>query len=351
MTACDNDGDYLVVLVVVECDDLGTFDISFVNQDGNDEAMSAEFDCRGHADSADISASPSTVEITPQYGSTHESVIKVEIEDANGAAALPGDDVLFITDNCGFAENSGKLMVNMVSEDDDGDTIAYAPLDCSDTSTATPGAANVMVIIEKSGSDIVLNTTVTVVGPPVANGLSAVASPADGLICGEKATIAITVVDSAGQNVSDHTHLEVVTNFGGILGGTGAVAGLGGLVSPLSSTVVETFDGIAEVFLITSDTHVGNYEVLITTGGHISANGGTVTGAPFSFQVTVTCSEPAPAPEITAPSTGGGITPPSTGDAGLVQTSGSSWMLLAIAGALAFVVAAVGAGKPAFFRN
>ena len=45
------------------------------------------------------------------------------------------------------------------------------------------------------------------------------------------------------------------------------------------------------------------------------------------------------------------ITPPSTGDAGLAETSGSSWMLLAIAGALAFVMAAVVKGTPKFFRR
>ena len=359
---CEAEDDLLVVLVVVNCDNLGSFEISFVNEDDNDESQSREFDCRGNADEAEIFASPATVEIIPQAGSKDYSLITVEIEDSNGEAAVPGDEVLFLTDNCGFGENKGKDTVNVESWDDDGDTIAEATLVCNDPSTATPGPAEVTAIIEKSGADIVVMTTVTVVGPPVANGLSAVASPADGLVCGEKATIAITVVDIAGQNVSDHTRLEVVTNFGGVLGGTGAVAGGLGLVTPLSSTVLETFGGTAEVFLITSDTHVGNYEVLITTGGHISSgpgkdfdgrynesDSGRVDGAPFSFQVTVTCGEPAP--EITAPSTGGGITPPSTGDAGLVQTSSSSWMLLAIAGALAFVVAAVGVGKPAFFRN
>ena len=45
------------------------------------------------------------------------------------------------------------------------------------------------------------------------------------------------------------------------------------------------------------------------------------------------------------------IRPPSTGDAGLAGTSGSSWTLLAIAGALAFVMAAVVKGTPSFFRR
>ncbi len=237
---CEAEDDLLVVLVVVNCDNLGSFEISFVNEDDNDESQSREFDCRGNADEAEISASPATVEIIPQAGSKDYSLITVEIEDSNGEAAVPGDEVLFLTDNCGFGENKGKDTVNVESWDDDGDTIAEATLVCNDPSTATPGPAEVTAIIEKSGADIVVMTTVTVVGPPVANGLSAVASPADGLVCGEKATIAITVVDIAGQNVSDHTRLEVVTNFGGVLGGTGAVAGGLGLVTPLSSTVLET---------------------------------------------------------------------------------------------------------------
>ena len=45
------------------------------------------------------------------------------------------------------------------------------------------------------------------------------------------------------------------------------------------------------------------------------------------------------------------ITPPTTGNAGLAETSGSSWMLLAIAGVLASVMVAVGKGMPSFFRR
>ena len=349
------DIDFLVVLVVIDCDDLGTFDISFVNEDDNDEAQSAEFDCRGNADSGEISVSPSKVEIIPQLGSTDTSTITVEIFDDNDQAAIPGDEVLFLTDNCGFADNSGKDSINVISWDDDGDTIAEVDLDCSNSSTATPGPANVTAIIEKSGSDIVLNTTVTVVGPPVANGITVEASPVSGLVCGEKATIVVTVLDSDGHFVSDNTPLSIVTNFGGVLGGTGAVALGGGLVTPLSSTVAMTNGGSATFFLITSDTHEGNYEVLVSTGNLVSTEGGIVaiSSAPITTQVSVDCSAPTPppAPTITAPSTGGGITPPSTGDAGLASTSGSSWMLLAMAGALAFVVAAVGVGSPSFFRR
>ena len=348
---------FIVVLVLVDCDDLGTIEISFVNEEDDDDAQSLEIDCRGEQVSGDISASPSTVEIIPQLGSTDTSTITVELFDDNGQATMPGSEVLFLTDNCGFADNSGKDLINVETtyDSDDDETTAAVDLDCSDASTATPGTANVTAIIERSGSDIVLNTTVTVVGPPVANGITVVASPEDGLVCGEKATIVVTVLDAAGQFVSDNTPLSIVTNFGGVLGGTGAVALGGGLVTPLSSTVAMTNGGSATFFLITSDTHEGNYEVLVSTGNLVSTEGGIVaiSSAPITTQVSVDCSAPTPppAPTITAPSTGGGITPPSTGDAGLASTSGNSWMLLAMAGALAFVVAAVGVGSPSFFRR
>jgi len=90
------------------------------------------------------------------------------------------------------------------------------------------------------------------------------------VICGEKAQISVTINDSAGQPVSDHTLVEFVTNYGGVLAGTGtALAGgqLGGDVAPLSSTTAETFNGVATAYLLTSSAHVGPYEVIISTGG------------------------------------------------------------------------------------
>ena len=77
----------------------------------------------------------------------------------------------------------------------------------------TPGVANITAVVETDGDDLVLKTTVTVVGPPAANGVTVTASPAS-LICGEKATITVNVKDSIGQNVSDHTLVEAVTNRG-----------------------------------------------------------------------------------------------------------------------------------------
>jgi hypothetical protein len=237
--------------------------------------------------------------------------------------------------------------------------------------SVTPGPAVVTAFIERGDNDIddedldaddfdnddlVLKTTVTVVGPPAANGVTVTAAPAS-LACGEKATITVDVKDAIGQPVSDHTFVEAVTNAGGVLAGTGAVAGQAGLVSPVSSTVAETFGGKVTFYLLTSTAHVGKYEVVVTTGGgggvtgQLLANGGVTTNllgglfttAPISVQVTVECTVPAvpvvvapTTPNTSAPTTGQGIRPPSTGDAGLVSTD-SSW----VAGAAFAVVAAL----------
>ena len=326
-----------VVLVVVLCEELGTFDISFSNQDDNTDSASTELECRGNPDQTTVTASPSKVEIVPQVGSTDVSTITVEIFDSNGSPALVGGDVLFLTDNCLLDDgvNPQASSVSIVSVDVDGDTIAEVDLDCSNSS-AEPRPATVQILIDKPGHDLVLDIAVIVIGPPVPSGLSAVASP-ETIICGEKSEILISVQDAIGQNVSDNTELEVVTNFGGVLGGTGAVAEGEGNVTPLSSTTVKTFDGIALVFLITSDTHVGDYEVVISTGGRISEGLLEINDEPtFTTQVTVACTAAGGSsqPTTTAPATGNGnsITPPSTGDAGLM-TGSKDVAIILIAGA------------------
>jgi hypothetical protein len=231
--------------------------------------------------------------------------------------------------------------------------------------------------------NIVLTATITVVGPPAS--ITVAAAPTT-LNCGEKATITVTVKDSAGQNVSDRTRVELVTNFGGVIGGTTATLGpvgiTGGNVYPISSSSAETFNGVATAYLLTSTDHVGPYEVVAAAGGSVMASNGALApwynvvqgsgdpfsnglaagifpsnasyfpwyqpnqgllsyspaGAPVNAQATVTCSVPgAPAPAITvpivtAPRTGQGpadafaIRPPNTGDAGLkVSGLGINW--------------------------
>jgi hypothetical protein len=216
--------------------------------------------------------------------------------------------------------------------------------------------------------NIVLTATITVVGPPAS--ITVAAAPTS-LNCGEKATITVTVKDSAGQNVSDRTRVELVTNFGGVIGGTTATLGpvsvAGGNVYPISSSSAETFNGVATAYLLTSTDHVGPYEVVAAAGGSVTSTNGYLapwytTGtsaannltpnisayfpwynqgllsyspasAPVNAQATVTCSVPgAPAPSVaapvvTAPRTGQGpadafaIRPPNTGDAGLMVSA------------------------------
>ena len=135
------------------------------------------------------------------------------------------------------------------------------------------------------------------------------AGPSD-VTCGEKAQISVTITDSAGQPVSDHTLVEFVTNYGGVIAGTEtALAGgqLGGQVAPLSSGTAETFNGVATAYLLTSTEHVGSYEVVVSTGGSALGNwpngsyllpygapmrGWAPMGPPVTTQVTVTCHLP-----------------------------------------------------------
>jgi hypothetical protein len=254
----------------------------------------------------------------------------------------------------------------------------------------TPGKLTVTAIVE-SGSpfgvccnqpvfapqNLILTATITVVGPPAS--IRVAAAPTS-LLCGEKATITATVTDAIGQNVSDHTRVEMISNFGATIGGTGATLGFPGVgpVNPLSSSAAETFSGVATAFVLTSTEHVGPYEVVVTSGGSVGlgnnnaasvvvgngpifnvpgvittlqsvGNTGVFSTAPVSAQVTVTCSLPAAAPAAAAPvsppRTGEGIRPPNTGDGGLADTSGSSWGFLAVG--IAFGIAGLAMMKVA----
>jgi hypothetical protein len=224
-----------------------------------------------------------------------------------------------------------------------------------------PGIVTVTACINVvSGDDICKSVEITVIGPPAS--VTVAASPTS-VRCGEKSTITVTVKDAVGQNVSDHTAVELVSNLGGTIGGTGAVAGFAGPVVPISSSVAGTFGGVATAFLLTSETHTGPYEVVATTGGTDPVSfggwyywdgrsdlqsvrqttlGGIFSTPPVSAEVTVTCSLPqpttAPAATVTAPKTGTGVLPPNTGDAGLKDSS-SSWTLFALGGLAAFALA------------
>ena len=207
------------------------------------------------------------------------------------------------------------------SEADGDDTIAEATLDCSGVSA---GAVTVTARIDKPGRDVLMTTTVTVFGPPAE--LTVLGGSMMGnLTCGEVVTLTINVVDSAGQPVANGTVVNLTTNIAGVL------------VAP-----VTTSGGVAKAYLITSSSHVGSYAVVAQSGSAV----GYITVSCEAAAAAGVLVAPAPAP-VEAPA----ITPPSTGNAGLAETSGSSWMLLAIAGVLASVMVAVGKGMPSFFRR
>ena len=304
-----------VLLVVVECTS-GGFDISFDSISAAGIGEAASFDCQGSVAGAEISASKSTLGTS---GSSAESVITVTIEDEDGTAATPGGDVDFTTNACVFGNDKNAQTVQ--SEADGDDTIAEATLDCSGVSA---GAVTVTARIDKPGRDVLQTTTVTVIGPPASLTVTA-GSMMEYLTCGEVVTLTIIVVDSADQPVANGTVVNLTTNR------------LGVLVAPAS-----TSGGVAIAHLITSPAHVGSYAVVVQSGSAV----GYITVSCEAAAAAGVLVAPAPAP-VEAPA----ITPPSTGDAGLAETSGSSWMLLAIAGALASVMVAVGKGLPSFFRR
>ncbi len=320
-------GEYYV-LVVVECNEFGTYDISFTN---GDEVVDDELECVTDVASAVLSASASTIFTTTDKLT---SKITVTLTDKDGDAATPGDTVRFKTDNCEFAgETTSKTTRSAESEtNDDDDTTAVVTLDCSDKKSAKVGTATVSASVDRDGTSDVYaeDLVVTLVGPATALTLTVTTSMTD-MVCGDLRQIDITdVVDTNGETVANGTPVIVSTNHGGVL--TGSTTGR---FAPSSTVAYTNKVGAASVYLITSDTQVGDYAVVASAGSGVA-------------DLTVGCgSMEAADADADAPS----ITPPNTGDAGLAETSGSSWMLLAIAGALASVVVAVGKGMPSLFRR
>jgi hypothetical protein len=370
-----------LVIIDVTCEDPGRFELTAYAQAGPDNSRTGEFLCVAPPSTATLTATPTTVESSPALGNISHSLLVLTLTDSNGQPAAPGSDIDWSTDRCRidglteteyetdgpgteFSGGVGALFgafsaTNPATADDiedelaghtgltgastsisfqnDGNgpapggdrTIAAAVLHCEG---AAPGVATIAAEIERVGADLRATATVTVVGPPAF--ITMTAAP-NKLICGEKATILVTVTDAINQKVSDHTLVELITNYGGVIGGTGSSLFFQN-VNPLSSSTAETFGGVATAYLLTSTAHVGAYEV-------VAASGGTLLGGVFSTpvvtsQVTVTCSTAAPA--VTAPSTGtGSISPPNTGDAGLAAGSSSTSTLYVIAGAVAFALA------------
>ncbi len=308
------DGMASVVLVMVDCDS-GEFKVTFESDASSGLSESETFDCAGDVEGAEIKPAKSAIYLDSDTTST---LITVTIEDEGGSPAATADDeVDFSTDSCEFEEASSRTPTVYSADsttDGRGNTVATVTLDCSD---AGPGVATITAVIDKPGRDVDLVTTVTVVGPPASLTVEA-ATMMDTLACGSVATLTINVVDSADQPVANGTVVNLTTNVEGVL------------VAP-----ARTSGGVATAYLITSNVAVGSYAVVVQSGSAVG-------------YVTVTCGVEM---EMDADADAPSITPPNTGDAGLAETSGSSWMLLAIAGALASVMVAVGKGMPLFFRR
>jgi hypothetical protein len=384
--------------IVVECEETGNFEITaFFEDTVNDSSMTVAENCMGEPASATLTATPTTVESVPALGNISHSLLVLTVLDASGKLAHPGFLVNWTTSKCTVdaldeGEFEGQFGISALfaaykstdpesaaqledilndhgPPDDDAvtflndsnpapdkvnmRTIGAAVLHCEG---AAPGVATVKAEIDDvTGADITASVDVTVVGPPAF--ITMTAAPTK-LVCGEKATILVTVTDAINQKVSDHSQVELVTNFGGVIGGTGATLAFPGVnpVTPLSSGAAETFGGVGTAYLLTSSEHVGSYEVVAAAGGsslggyEVSWSWGESDGVYFGYggtfstpvvtsQVTVTCTAAA-APAVTAPSTGTGtISPPNTGDAGLAAPSSSNATLYVIAGAVAFVLA------------
>jgi hypothetical protein len=342
----------------------------------NGQSMSFEAYC-GQPATASMTATPDTIESHPARFNTAHSLIRVEFQTSGGGPAMAGVLAEIEVDRCAFTVvpasefntfQRRQTLLNRFSDPPIQDFLglhnyanSFSPLVTSAAIPATnvdvnddripdhsevmvilhaedcaPGPVVVSLFIDNPGrtSDIERTVTVTVIGPPAFMTISA--SPTS-VVCGEKAQIAVSVTDALNQRVSDNTEIEVITNYGGVFGGTGSSLTSNQPVNPLSSTVVEVFDGVGIAYLLTSNTHVGQYEVLAAS---TPAFFGTrlLDATPVVAQVTVTCTMGDPS--VTAPSTGTGasapptssvggiITPPNTGDAGLGQAQRSLGLLL-----------------------
>jgi hypothetical protein len=388
-----------VAFIEIVCDDPGKFELTSFDAGDTANALTQDYECINLPAQISLQAKPLTVESNPAIGNVSKSLLVATVTDTAGhyigegyavdwtaskctirgaeEADFEGDfglDALFaayqpsnpitavginvLTPSEGApSPSTSHTFLNDPGEPGGNDlrSIAAAVLHCEGEA---PGVASVRAELDRSPlPDLSATVDITVIGPPAF--ITMIAAPSK-VVCGEKATILVTVTDAINQKVSDHNRVELVTNYGGVLGGTGATLGFPGVnpVTPLSSGAAETFGGVATAYLLTSTAHIGSYEVVAAAGGsNIGAyrlvipvgrniteivydgNTGVFSTPVVTSQVTVTCTEGAPA--VTAPSTGTGtISPPNTGDAGLAAANSSSnAMLYVIAGAIAFVMA------------
>ena len=315
--------------------------------------------CPGQADTATISTlypsletQPATAGVAINHG---ETPVTVTVLDQSGNR-IDGANVTLTTDNCTFQPDTnhpanaaasylspagGGQTVTIKSDTDtagadqsfladnplqtqagtaeawldcDGPLNVYGPGGLGHFSpvAGTPGTAHITAIVTRPGSNIVLSSSVNVVGPTSVNGLTLSLS-ATSLQCGNPVTATAKAVDINGAAVSDGTPIWFTTDTGnGVVGGTLAGGAQGG---------VPSVGGAASVNIATDSGNPGTHTVIAYV---LNGAGGITVQQTAIFNCTV----PAPAaPTVAAPATGTGtsaITPPNTGDAGLRASNGSS---------------------------
>jgi hypothetical protein len=377
--------DTSIIAITFTCNRASIQDLTIDQDDafsGDGDEITFTIMCKGDPANISLTVSPDRIESSPALGNSSISLIRAEITDAAGLPLLPGTVAEITASSCSLSTDQvddvteRNYAVNLFAgfKDhpenffDDVDLLGQAA-DVEGTSVLAtlvevdtnippdgvpnhsealallhaegcePGPVTITVRVEGATNDVEATATITVVGPIAF--ITIAASPTT-LICGEKSEITVTGTDKLKQQVSDHTFVEVVTNWGGVLGGTGSSLTGGGPVDPISNTTIELLKGSGKAYLLTSDIHIGQYEVLAaSTPSFFGRN--LENHAPVAAQVTVTCTNGTPTP-VTAPNTGTGastgtIRPPNTGDAGLAAPSSTNATLYVIAAAIAFVTA------------
>jgi hypothetical protein len=349
-----------------KCIESGYFHIDILSPDDTEETgKTLKFYCVGQAESATISVQRSTVETQPTSVAPNgfgTSTVTVTVEDQFGDR-IDFVDVSLTTDNCTFIGDGGDdyghpatsdyalspagggqtvtVMTDTDSSSDDrylqdnplehAAGTAEAVLDCT-TSKGSAGVAHITAIVQREGSDIVLSTTVTVVGPTSATGLTLTLTPED-IECGEVILATVSAVDANGAPVSNGTWVSFTTDTSsGVVGGSEGAQG-----------DVQTLSGQASVHIATDPGNPGIHTVI----AYIENSAGTPSAQDAATYTCDAAVAPA-APTVAAPATGtgtGSITPPNTGDAGLA-TGTTSASLFVIVGAAFAVIAGVVAFRP-----
>ena len=327
------------------------------NQDSARTGLTVKFYCLGQPDTATISPESGTVETQPTGVAPNglgTKTITVTVKDQDGKR-LDGAEVTFTTDNCTFNGDSnttpaggGTTVTTYSDTDSTPDTnfvtnnplevsagTAEAVLNCT-TPAGKAGTANITAIVDRPGSDIVLKSKITVVGPTAVTGLTLTLTP-DDLECGETLLAVAEAVDSSGAAVSDGTVVYFTTDTSsGVVGGDeGAQGG------------VYTEGGTADVLIATDPGNPGVHTVIayvINSAGTPKAQ----TSATYTCDAAVAPAAPTVAPPATGTGTGS-ITPPNTGDAGLATGGSPSTSLFVLAGAVVLFMA--GLASVRFARN